>query len=126
LSVDSSSPPGPLGFTATIEPARDGLPEARVITCSGELDLSTCRELEDAINSVTSGDLIADLSDVGFMDSTGVSILVAGLQRLSAQDRRFVVVCPPGVPRRVLNLTGLEEMLNARETLADAMALLAA
>jgi anti-sigma B factor antagonist len=125
LSTTNSMPQGPTGFSATVHPPGGPVADAHLVVCAGELDLSTSSILDDAVAGIAEGDVVIDMSEVAFMDSTGVSILVGSLQRLEARDSRLVVVCPAGVPRRVLALTGLESMLGACDSLQDAAALLA-
>jgi len=83
-----------------------------LLAVSGEVDLGTAPMLKNAIAGVGGcSELWIDLSDVSFMDSTGLSELAAG--RLANRDaqRAFVVICPPGPVRRVLELSGLDGYL---------------
>lgn len=119
MSVDKAGPSWPIGFSAEVLTAVNGL-TADIVACSGELDLSTSPQLDDALAGLDGSDIITDLTDVSFMDSTGVSVLVRHMRRLTDAGRRFVVICPDGVPRRVLSLTGLEETLNVCDSRAEA------
>jgi anti-sigma B factor antagonist len=61
-----------------------------------------------------------DLHDVGFIDSTGLGILVACLKRVRESDGRLVVIAPQTSPlRRLLALTGLEKVLPTHTALPD-------
>jgi anti-sigma B factor antagonist len=61
-----------------------------------------------------------DLHDVGFIDSTGLGILVACLKRVREGDGRLVVIAPETSPlRRLLALTGLEKVLPTHTALPD-------
>lgn len=110
----------PQDFQVSSEPAGDGLPGAYVVSCSGELDMATGPELRDALDAVSDSDLIADLSGLTFIDSTGISILLGTLRKAEEAGRRLVVVCPPGAPRRVFELTGLQDVLLICDSRADA------
>jgi anti-anti-sigma factor len=92
----------------------------RVIRVGGELDLSTVpaleEELEAAIGSSSSA-VVVDLSDLDFIDSTGIAVLVRALSQSNGSQRlKFVPSRAEGV-NRVLEMTGVSE----RMTLADGL-----
>jgi anti-anti-sigma factor len=89
----------------------------------GELDLDTAPALEREIESLdpelVSG-LLIDLSNCGFIDSTGVALLVRAWKRIdllaAAGGRGRVVLCSPGAQvRRVLEITGLGSSISVHE-----------
>lgn len=94
-----------------------------VLVAGGELDLYTAPRLRDEVLSTLEGGatkIALDLHDVGFIDSTGLGILVACLKRVRERDGRLVVIAPETSPlRRLLTLTGLEEALPTHAALAD-------
>jgi anti-sigma B factor antagonist len=85
-----------------------------VVAAVGEIDLITAQRLEkaaaDALDSGTR-DLWIDLSDVEFIDSTGIHALLEVRSRVAALNRRLAVICPFGPIRRAFGLTGLDEAL---------------
>jgi anti-sigma B factor antagonist len=85
--------------------------EAFVIHLYGELDLSTVDVLErplDAVVSVPDGSaaVVLDLSALKFMDSAGLTALVAVLPRLREQGRRLVLRHPSRSTSRLLDISG--------------------
>jgi anti-sigma B factor antagonist len=94
-----------------------------VLQASGELDLYTAPRLRDEVLATLDGgatQIALDLHDVGFIDSTGLGILVACLKRVRERDGHLVVIAPETSPlRRLLALTGLEEALPTHASLAD-------
>ena len=85
-----------------------------VIAADGEIDLVTAYRLENAAEDALDGgahDLWIDLSDVEFIDSTGIHALLQVRSRAAALNRRLAVICPIGPIRRAFGLTGLEEAL---------------
>lgn len=84
--------------------------DAAVLSLHGEIDLGTAPVLREALLPVLehqSGVVVVDLSEVAFMDSTGVEVLVDALRRLEPQNRRLAIVCREGSPaHRVLSLVG--------------------
>lgn len=88
----------------------DGAPHLRV---DGEIDLATAPELEAALGDLvtaTDGDLRVDCAELAFIDSSGVSVLVAIEQRLAATGRRLVLQDPSEQFRQVLAVTALDDV----------------
>ena len=84
-----------------------------VLRLSGELDLGTAPELRQRLDEL-SGDgvtLRLDLSTLDFMDSTGVSLLIAATQAAQDGGPSFELVRPRGEAWRVIELTGIEDVL---------------
>jgi anti-sigma B factor antagonist len=85
----------------------------RVIALFGELDLATCNtaktELLDALDA-NDGQVVLDMRELEFIDSTGIALLVAALRR-STPDQLRVVASKAAAVARVLNLTGIDERL---------------
>jgi anti-sigma B factor antagonist len=95
-----------------------------VVAVHGEVDIATVDRLREAIEHATgtgAAELWVDLSDVGFMDSTGLSALVVGHRALGG-DGRFVIICPDGPARQTLEVSGLHEILRVCRSAADAHA----
>jgi anti-anti-sigma factor len=94
-----------------------------VIAASGEIDMATAGLLagsvEDAIGR-GAADVWVDLSQVRFMDSSGVHVLVDARARAADLNRRLRVICPPGEPRRVLELTGVSALFGVATSRAAA------
>jgi anti-sigma B factor antagonist len=83
------------------------LPSLRL---SGEVDLSTSRELAESLNELvgsTTHVAAVDVSAVTFMDTTGLGALVKTAERLRRQSRSLILVCPPGPVRTLLETTGM-------------------
>jgi anti-sigma B factor antagonist len=82
-----------------------------VLAASGEIDMATAPALVEAAAAVLASgalDVWLDLSEVTFMDSTGVKVLLDTRGALSGTGRSFAVICPPGPVRRVLGIAGVE------------------
>jgi anti-sigma B factor antagonist len=91
---------------------------ARVLKLSGELDVASSGALERSVDEGSDYDrLVIDLSDLEFIDSTGLSVLVAAHQQAAAAGREFCVVQGPAQVQRLLALTGLEQRLTVADSL---------
>jgi anti-sigma B factor antagonist len=79
----------------------------------GELDMSTAPQLRDELLRLTSNgarEVTVDLSDLQFMDSTGLSVLITGLKRLREKGGDMALRSPTPGTRRVLEITGLTDI----------------
>ncbi|UGT45680.1 STAS domain-containing protein [Nocardia yamanashiensis] len=94
----------------------------QVLTVTGEVDLATAPALENAIDSILGGKprgLVIDLSDVGFLASAGMAVLVAAHQR--AGSTRIAVVADGPATSRQLKMTSLDQVFALHTTLGDAL-----
>jgi anti-sigma B factor antagonist len=85
-------------------------PAAAVMRLIGELDTSTvdkAREAIQAIPNTSEGGLVFDVAEVTFMDSAGLSLLLAGLKRFGQVRLRR----PPPLVSEVIEMTGLTAFL---------------
>ncbi|HLT96401.1 MAG TPA: STAS domain-containing protein [Acidimicrobiia bacterium] len=83
-------------------------PVRRVIA-SGEIDLASAGELETALTAEPEATVIADLSDVGFIDSTGLRSLLSSQEAVTNAGGRLLLVFDDGPVERILNLTRLTD-----------------
>jgi anti-sigma B factor antagonist len=94
-----------------------------VVSVSGEIDLVTAPALEQAIGAVLEegpSALVIDLSEVEFLGSVGLKILVATYEKL-ADSAQFGVVARGPATSRPIHLTGLDKTFPLYATLDDAL-----
>ncbi|HEX4792008.1 MAG TPA: STAS domain-containing protein [Actinospica sp.] len=99
---------------------RDGI---EILSVAGEVDMSTAPRLAQAIDRAISpeGSLIADLSEVAFIDSAGARALV--LAEAAAADRgAALLIVPSEAVARVLEVAGLESGFRLCAGLSEAVA----
>ena len=88
-----------------------------VLALFGELDLASSPALEHELQSLAGDRLvIADLRELEFIDSTGLSVLVRAHQRARESGSDFAVVKGPGQVQRLLSLTGVAERLRTADS----------
>jgi anti-sigma B factor antagonist len=100
---------------------RDG---TLVLVVAGELDVVTAPKLNKRVNVAVSGDganVVIDLCDVAFIDSTGLQVLLLALRHLTRRERRLALVCPPGAVQRAMGQAGMLEMFTIFQTREDAL-----
>jgi anti-anti-sigma factor len=88
------------------------------IAVSGDLDLATAGNLRDRIRqSLNAGvrSLTLDLSNVSFLDSVGLSLLVATNQRLAERDERLALIVPPHL-ETLFEISGLRQVMEIKSS----------
>jgi anti-sigma B factor antagonist len=84
------------------------------VAVRGELELATATELSAALDQAirtSEGPFVIDLTNVGFLDSSGIACLMRARALLGREDRVLGLICPPGSARRALELTGVDELV---------------
>jgi anti-sigma B factor antagonist len=90
-----------------------------LLVVEGEIDMASSSRLIAVLNEAVAEavrSLVVDLSDVDFIDSTGLALLVGAYRRLRWRGLGFAVVCPGGPVRRVFEVTDLVKTLRVRPT----------
>ncbi|WP_030398348.1 STAS domain-containing protein [Kitasatospora purpeofusca] len=92
---------------------RDGRPAPLVVRVGGEIDLAAAPRLRRRLTTVLEArrEVVLDLSEVTFMDCSGLGVLVRARNQADRSGKRLVL---RGVGRpvaRLLKLTGLSRRL---------------
>jgi anti-sigma B factor antagonist len=85
-----------------------------VLALSGELDVVSAPELELCLNEVMAeahARVVLDLSELAFVDSAGVSVLIKAKQDAESNGRTLVLGQPTEQVHRVFALVGLADWL---------------
>jgi stage II sporulation protein AA (anti-sigma F factor antagonist) len=96
-----------------------------VVTATGEIDLTNAEslrnELLSALNAGALG-LVVDMTATTFIDSAGVTALVRASRRAAATEAtvRLAVTAPAVL--RVLNLVGIDQLIQVHPSVTDAVA----
>ncbi len=97
--------------------------EATVIHVRGEIDMGTAGRLRDAIEPHMGPEqtIVLDFSEVEFMDSSCLKVLVQARGRLTEDGGSLVLRNPSRAARRVLTVAGATDLLEteAREHPSD-------
>jgi anti-sigma B factor antagonist len=111
--------PGPVGAGVTLSPAFvvDVTEEAGQVIghVSGEIDLSSCQRLRDAIEPHLGPRqrIMLDLSGVSFMDSSCLRVLLQTRTALSADGGSLILRNPSRATRRLLSASGMDDLFDA-------------
>lgn len=85
-----------------------------VLALSGELDVVSAPGLELCLNEVlaeSDARIVLDLSDLAFVDSAGVSVLIKAKQDAEASGRTLLLGRPTEQVERVFATVGLADWL---------------
>ena len=94
-----------------------------IVSVGGEVDLETASQLGDhALDALldVSPHVLLDLTDVTFMDSTGLKVLLSIQRRADLAGGSFAVAGASRSVRKILTLTGLDQTFTIHETVAEA------
>jgi anti-anti-sigma factor len=93
-----------------------------LVRIRGDLDIQVVERVTDALTRLESDEpelLVIDLSQLSFMDSTGMAAIAAASIRAREAGRRFAIVMPPAGVRRAIEITGLEEVITTTDDLTS-------
>ena len=82
-----------------------------VISVEGELHVSTAPEFSRALNAAIAGgttSVVLDMTAVSFVDSTGLSVLLNTLRRVTRRGGRLAIACSNPTVQRLYEITRLD------------------
>ena len=96
---------------------RKGEPQHAVVTLAGELDTSNVGQLYEELAELSREDvrhITIDVAELEFVDSTGLSAIIAAHKRAEASGGELLVLAPSHDLRRLFEITGIDNYLNIR------------
>jgi anti-sigma B factor antagonist len=96
--------------------------QTQLVQIYGDVDLKTARSFRGALDEAAQDGkerLIVDMSEVPFMDSSGLAALI-GAQKAFREQTRLIVVCPDNL-RRIFEVTRLDSIVSVVGTLPEAL-----
>jgi anti-anti-sigma factor len=100
-------------------------PNVVVVTLRGEHDLNSKQVLREALASAgADANVLVDLSECSFIDSTIIGVLVQAFQAQAERGRRLELAIPPAAHavQRVVTIAGLTTFLSMHETRSAGLA----
>ena len=95
-------------------------PHYTILTVEGEIDVYTAPLLRQELIELADrgvARLVINLEPVEFLDSTGLGVLVAALNRFRRQDGEVEVICSQRRILRVFEITGLTKVFTIHPSL---------
>jgi anti-sigma B factor antagonist len=93
--------------------------EHTIILPRGEIDFHSSPRLREQMLSVLDSgrDLLVDMSEVSFIDSSAIASLVEGLQHARNKGRELALASIQETPMKVLQLTRLDSVFPIHESI---------
>ena len=88
-----------------------------VVTLAGDLDASTAGLLYEQFAALTREGVVhvaLDLEGLIFMDSTGLSVIIAEHKRASSLGGELIIYSPQEPVRKLFEMTGLMQLLDVK------------
>jgi anti-anti-sigma factor len=93
-------------FSFTVRDLPD--PDIHLVALHGELDVLSADWLTDALVEVAGSTVVVDLSDLTFMDCSGIDALMVTRNRILVKGLgELVLTRPSAIVRRALEIVGL-------------------
>jgi anti-anti-sigma factor len=106
--------------------SQDSHGDVLVLRAVGEVDLTNAESLRRTVEGTTAPRVVLDVSGLTYLDSSGIRAIERGFRALRSDERRLVVVAPPGTPAGwTFRVAGFDRAVTL-ESVGDAMAVLAA
>jgi len=98
---------------------------ACVVTVAGEVDVYTSPALKARLVEEIEGGcdrLVVVLDGVGFIDSSGLGVLVGALRRMKERGDDLRIVCAREQVLKIFRITGLDKVFHIVSTIGEAQA----
>jgi anti-sigma B factor antagonist len=98
--------------------------DAYVISLAGEVDLYTAPEFKEQLLEIVGKggkEVVVDLSDTTFIDSTTLGVLVGGVKRLRPNGGQLTLVCSDRNITKIFEITGLDKVFPIYASRAEAV-----
>lgn len=99
--------------------------QTHVISLGGEIDLYTAPEFKERmVELIEAGkrNIVVDLSEATFIDSTTLGVLVGGVKRLRPSGGGLALVCTDQNISKIFEITGLDRVFSIQASREDALA----
>ncbi|WP_280244065.1 STAS domain-containing protein [Nocardia abscessus] len=113
-----SSDSAPRALEVQVRSAADTV----IVTVHGEIDMASAPHLQSALDGVlrdAPAAVVVDMSNVGFLGSAGLSVLLAASEATVSGGLRVV---PSDAARRPIEVTALDRLLTVFDSVEEALA----
>ena len=104
----------------TIMPARLDVKEDNITAyLSGEIDHHSAKKIRDDIDNAVETNrpaaLILDFGEVGFMDSSGIGLVMGRFKTMQGVGGKLIIQNPSNHIKKVMRLAGLDKIANIQD-----------
>lgn len=85
------------------------------VTLEGELDVSTADKLKEQLHKIVDEEMLdvkINLSDLEYIDSTGLGVMIGVLKKLRVNNKEIYILKPRDNVKKIFNITGLDKIFN--------------
>ena len=103
---------------------RESEGDAYVVDLTGEIDVYTSPKVKDAITELIDQEhynLVINLEKVRYIDSTGLGVLIGGLNRVREHGGSVNLVCTNPQIKKIFDITGLVKIFGIFDDEQSAM-----
>lgn len=107
----------------TLLSAQRHLDGALVLSVSGEVDLANVSSLREHLKTAieTAKNLVVDLRDLRYIDSSGIAVLLEARRALARDGRSIALAAAPPMVQRILTIVRLEQVIPVFPTVEAAV-----
>ncbi|HEX3391885.1 MAG TPA: STAS domain-containing protein [Solirubrobacteraceae bacterium] len=101
--------------SGSLEVASAAIDDTVTVTLRGELDLASVGALQERLTAVEQGEpprIVLDLSELSFIDSSGLRVLLLAHGRAREGGRELVLTQGSDAVQRVFEMTGTRDLLH--------------
>jgi anti-sigma B factor antagonist len=83
-----------------------------IIAIKGEIDIYSAPEFKESLSQSINGvqqDIVLDCSELSYIDSMGLGILVGALKRVREKEHNIIIRNPRSTVRKLFKITGLDK-----------------
>lgn len=99
-----------------------------MVTLNGEFTLGSTSEIKEKVKGYAEANqvyrLIVDLSEVSFMDSSGLGALIAWFKMVNEHQGKIVFNHPTDYVRKIMGYAKLDKILDITDSFEEAKALM--
>lgn len=109
--------------------SRDAAEDVPVVSVSGEVDVYSAPELKESLAKLRqsgANSIVVDLTEVAFLDSTGLGALVEARAATTDAGGSLAIVCNQERILKLFTITGLDGVFSIHKSLDEALAALQA
>lgn len=99
----------------TVDQISDGRKGLKI---TGEVDVATAAPFREALEEVVASgnnEIFLDISDMDYIDSTGIGILIDMKKNVMKPEQQFVLINPKRSIRKLFQLTGVDQIFTITE-----------
>ena len=90
--------------------------DSSIVRLQGDLDLTKADETRAQLKAATKRDLVIDFSDVSYIDSSCLAVLISHRKSVAEKGGKMVLVIPAAPIRKIFTLTNLTSLFEIRES----------